>query len=633
MKILSLLSKYKYNIFPFLLWLPELKNKETLKIDIISWITVALVLVPQSMAYAQLAWLEVYYWLYASFLPVIIASLWWSSRQLATWPVAVVSLLTASTLEGLAISWPIQFALYAAIIAFVVWLIQFFMWVFKLWKLVDFLSHPVIIGFINAVAIIIWASQLNKIFWLQFGQILSTWWILEKSPNNYEQILDVLRASITDTHTLSLLFWVWSILIILYIKTYFKKLPWVLIVVVIFTLLSFYLEFQKLWWKIVWDIPSWLPDFSFPLSQFSFKDIKDILWQILVPAITIAIIWFAEAISIAKSMASQSKQSISPNKELIGQWLWNIVSSLNHWYAVSWSFSRSAVNFSSWAKTGFSWVVTWIVVVITLLFLTPLLYYLPQATLAAIIIVAVGWLFKIKLIIHAWQIQKHDWLIAIVVFIYTLISAPHLEKWLIIWVSLSIFFFIYRTMTPRFVEFSYSKWTLKDSDLLNLKNSKDIWMYWFKGSLYFVNAWFFEWKLLKFIANKKDLKLLIIDFEWITEIDSSWLEVIENIVYWIQKKWIIVLFSRVKRPVLKAFDRSWYLKHFWEENIFINSRYDALNYAKNTLKLNLDYKPFFKEIQDEEKIKVKWLDYEVWLKWKIRRLKKLINKIRQKDLS
>ena len=335
-----------------------------------------------------------------------------------------------------------QYAIYSAIIALVVWMIQFSMWVFKLWRLVDFLSHPVILGFTNAVAIIIWASQLNKIFWLNFGQSLSTGLILEKSSYNYEQIIEILRASVTDTHALSLLFWIWSILIIIYIKTYFKKLPWILIVVVIFTLLSWYLDYEKLWWDIVWNIPSWLPNFNFPLYWFSWKELKEILWQLIVPSITIAIIWFAEAISIAKAMASQSKQSISPNKELIWQWLANIISSVNHGYPVSWSFSRSAVNFSSGAKTGFSSVVTWIVVAITLLFLTPLFYHLPQATLAAIIMVAVAWLIKIEPIIHAWKIQKHDWFIAIVVFIITFISAPHLEKGLITWVLLSLFLFI-----------------------------------------------------------------------------------------------------------------------------------------------------------------------------------------------
>jgi SulP family sulfate permease len=507
------------------------------------------------------------------------------------------------------------------------------MWIFKMWKLVDFLSHPVIIGFTNAAAIVIWASQLNKIFWLKFGQILTTWWILETAPHKYEEIINIMQASVTDTHVLTLLFWIWSIFILMYLKSYFKKLPGVLIVVVIFTLLSWYFDFENMWGSVVWSIPAWLPSFDSPLSNMSWSEIKEVLWKIFLPALTIAILWFAEAISVAKAMASQSKQGISANKELIGQWLANIVASVNHGYAASWSFSRSAVNFSSGAKTGFSSVVTWSLVALTLLFLTPLLYHLPQATLAAVIIIAVAGLIKVKPIIQAWQVQKHDGLIAIIVFVVTLISAPHLEKWLIIWVWLSLVFFIYRSMSPRFIEFWFYKDDLRDSDLFNLKNSKDVWVYWFQGSLYFANAWYFEGKFLKAISQKQDVKLVVLDLDWVNEIDASWLEVIENLVDWFSKTGIKVLFARIHRQVYKAFERSWYLEHFWEENIFLKSRHSALEYAKDTLKMDIDIEPFYKEIPDEEKAKAKWIDLEIWFKWKIRKIKRIINKIRQKDLD
>lgn len=618
-------NKVIKKVFPFLEWLPELKNKEVLKADIIAWLTVALVLIPQSMAYAQLAWLEAYYGLYASFLPVIIAALWGSSRQLATWPVAIVSLLTATALEPLATTWPVQFAMYAATIALIVWIIQFTMWAFKLWKLVDFLSHPVIVWFTNAAAIVIWASQLNKLFWLSV-------WDYETATHKYEEVINIMEASLTNTHMLTFIIWIWTILILSYLKTYYKKIPWVLVVVVLFTLTSWYLGYENQWGLVVWSIPAWLPDFVVPFSWMSWIEIKDLLWQLFFPALTIAILWFAEAISVAKAMASQSKNAISANKELIGQWLGNMVSAMNQGYATSWSFSRSAVNFSAWAKTWFSSVVTGLLVWITLLFLTPLLYHLPQATLAAVIMVAVAGLIKIDPIIQAWKVQKHDWLIAIIVFFVTLATAPHLENWLIIWVSLSLIFFIYRSMTPRFIEFGWYWDDLRDVDLFNLQTSKDVSIFGFHGPLYFANSWYFEGKLLKEVASKPDIKLIVLDMEWISEIDASGLEVIENIVDWFKKAWIKVLFARVKRVVYKSFERTWYLEDFWRENIFLKSRHDALEYAKDKLKMDIDIEPFYKEIIDEEKAKVQGVDLYKWFSWKIRHLKVIIKKVRQKDL-
>ncbi len=620
--------------FPFLEWLPELKDKEVLKADIIAGITVALVLIPQSMAYAQLAWLEAYYWLYASFLPVMVAALWWSSRQLATWPVAIVSLLTATSLESIeavAISGPVWYAIYAAIIALIVWVIQLSMWIFKMWKLVDFLSHPVIVWFTNAAAIVIWASQLNKLFWLSFWQALSTWWVLEKADHKYQEIINIMQASVTDTHMLTFLVWIGSILILAYLKKYMPKVPWVLVVVVLFTMMSWYLEFEKQWWMVVWSIPKWLPDFNFPLASLSWEEIKEVLSELMFPALTIAILWFAEAISVAKAMASQSKTAVSANKELVWQWLANIVASVNQGYAASWSFSRSAVNFSSWARTWFSSVVTWILVAITLLFLTPLLYHLPQATLAAVIMVAVAWLVKIDPIIQAWKVQKHDWLVGIIVFFATLVTAPHLENGLILWVVLSLVFFIYRSMTPRFIEFGWYWNDLRDAHIFNLKTSKDVWIYGFQWPLYFANCWYFEWKLLKAVASKPDLKLIILDMEWVHEIDASWLEVIESMVEWFEKAWIKVLFSRVKRLVYKSFERTGYLEHFWKENIFLRNRHDALEYARDELKMDIDVEPFYTEIVDE--VKANTVDLYIWIKWKIRKFRDIITDIRQKNLK
>lgn len=581
-------------------WLPELKNKNTLKADIVAWSTVALVLIPQSMAYAQLAWLNAIYWLYASFLPVMIAALWWSSRQLATWPSAVVALITAASLWPLVTTGEIQYAVYAAFLALMVWIIQLVLWIIKMGKLVDFLSHPVIVGFTNAAAIIIGASQLNKIFWLEFWQQLKWWLTLETADHKYTEIFNTIVASLDNTHYSTFMMWISSIFVLILMKKLFKKIPWVLVAVVFFTIISYSFWYEENWWLVIGAISWGIPWFSLPFFSELFD--WDVAQTLFTAAITISLIGFAEWISIAKTMASESKQSISANRELIWQWLWNISSSLFQWMPVSGSFSRSAVNFSAWALTGFSSVVTWLLVAIALLFLTPLLYHLPQATLAAVIIVAVAWIFKVEPIIHAWKVEKHDWIVAIITFFVTLISAPHLEKWLIVWIGLSLSFFIYRTMTPEFVEVAmYKNWELEDLKKWNLLWSSNVWVYQFEWPLYFANAWFFEWKLIKFVKDKPAMKLLVLDIWWVEEIDSSGLDALQNLIEWIETTWIKVLISKINSRVYRAMKRWHFIRKFGKNNIYRRSTQNALKGSISKHKMDVNIKPFFQYMPKEWK--------------------------------
>ena len=367
--------------FPFKDWISDLKNPKILQADIIAGVTVALVLVPQSMAYAQLAGLPPYYGLYASFLPVAIASIFGSSRQLATGPVAVVSLLTAAALEPIASSDPTGYIAYAIMLAFLVGLFQLCLGLLRLGVLVDFLSHPVVTGFTNAAAIIIATSQLSKLFGVS----------VVSQEHHYQTIMMVISESLVSTHTPTLLMGLLAIFIILFVRRISNKYPSVLISVVITTLISWYIKFEtNFGGKVIGVVPDGLPSIQMPQI-----DVTQLV-NLGTVAIAISLIGFMEAISIAKAMATQTKQRLDADQELIGQGLSNLASSFFQGYPVSGSFSRSAVNISAGAVTGFSSVVTGLVVGITLLFLTPLLYHLPQATLAAVIITAVVNLIKFK---------------------------------------------------------------------------------------------------------------------------------------------------------------------------------------------------------------------------------------------
>ena len=416
-------------LFPFLRWFPM--GADSLRHDFIAGITVALVLIPQSMAYAQLAGLPAYYGLYAAFLPGMVAALWGSSKQLATGPVAVVSLLTASALAPLAQVGTEQFVALAILLALLVGIVQFVLGVFKLGVVVNFLSHPVIVGFTNAAAIIIGLSQLNKIFGVK----------MPRSEHFMNDIWAVVQ-NLGGTHWPTLAMGVVAFAMMWAMKKYAPKVPGVLVAVVLTTLVSWAIGYESMGGQVVGAIPPGLPSVALPHIDLG------IATDLLVSALIISLVGFMEAISIAKAMAAKTKDRVDPNQELIGQGVANIVGSFTQAYPSSGSFSRSAVNLNAGARTGMSSVFTGLIVLGTLLVLTPLLYHLPQAVLAAVIMMAVVGLINLKAIKHAWEANKHDGVASVVTFLATLAFAPHLDNGILVGAGLAVGLFLYRTMKP-----------------------------------------------------------------------------------------------------------------------------------------------------------------------------------------
>ena len=667
---------------PFLSWWPL--RGETVKADLIAGITVALVLIPQSMAYAQLAGLPAYYGLYAAFLPGIIAALWGSSAQLATGPVAVVSLLTASALAPLAASGSSQFIALAILLALMVGIIQLLLGVFKLGVVVNFLSHPVIVGFTNAAAIIIGLSQLNKLFGVSMG----------RSEHFIQDIWGVL-LQIGDTHIPTILLGISAFTIMWAIRKFAPKLPGVLIAVALTTVVSWAIDFEhngkgqieeimdvevktlaneysrteikieelvrtlgskstelkqhlrdparssqhtaalnyeiellklelkdaevenrklarsmrkfifeqvptagnqpaKLYltgqvpqaektdgyrWRIkkvnkgelklvgggevVGSIPAGLPHLDIP--EFNW----DMMVTLFSGALVISLVGFMEAVSMAKAMAARTKDRIDPNQELIGQGLANIVGSFSQSFPTSGSFSRSAVNLNAGARTGMSSVFTGVIVLLTLLFLTPLLYHLPQAVLAAVIMLAVIGLINFKAFGHAWRTHRHDGIASIVTFVATLAFAPHLDNGIMVGAGLSIIFYLYRTMTPRVsILGRYTDGTLRDAKAHNLPVSENIIAIRYDGSLYFANVSYFEDAILEAVANHPRARHLLIVSNGINQLDASGDEVVHHIVERMRSNGIRVVFSGLKKQVTDVMHRSGLLDHIGAENIF-----------------------------------------------------------------
>ncbi len=547
--------------FPFLAWIGELKSVDILRADIIAGVTVALVLIPQSMAYAQLAGLPAYFGLYISFMPVMIAALWGSSRQLATGPVAVVSIMTATALAtlvgGTAESNPELAAQYiplAMLLALLVGAFQLFLGIFRLGMVVNFLSHPVIVGFTNAAALVIGLSQLSKIFGVS----------MPGAPDDHflsVRIWGVLEQ-LGSTHLPTLIMGVSAFAMMWMLKKYCPKTPCVLVAVVVCTIVSYLIGFVAMNGKVVGAVPEGLPAIQAP--DFSLG----LFTQLFPAAMVISLVGFMEAISIAKAMAARTKDYIDPNQELIGQGLGNIAGSFTQAYPASGSFSRSAVNLEAGAKTGFSSVVTAAVVVITLLFLTPLLYHLPQAVLAAVIMMAVFGLINFKAIKHAWQANRHDGIAAIVTFIATLGFAPHLDQGIIIGAGLSIGLYLLRTMKPRIAFLGrYKDGTLRDIRVhTDLPTDEKVVAMRFDGSLYFANVSHFEEAILRAVAENPNVKFILVVGDGINELDASGEEVLHHLVSRLKENDVTLVFSGLKRQILNIMRRTDLMKHIGELN-------------------------------------------------------------------
>lgn len=679
------------HFFPFWAWLQDYRG-ETFKADLLAGATVALVLIPQSMAYAQLAGLPANYGLYAAFLPPLVAALFGSSHQLATGPVAVVSLMSAAALEPLATSGSAEFITYSITLSLVVGIFQFSLGILRLGMVVNFLSHPVINGFTNGAAIIIASSQFSKFFGVT----------VDKAPHHYQTIIRVAQAALDYTHFPTLLYGISAIAIMMLAKKISTKVPAVLLAVLITTvfsaatgfnndttvalsqikspeikaqILSFnaattqiqdlgstrtrrgeeaealdqslakkshtppsvallilesqiaikstqighakeeahlirkklrYLKFEQTivggrslffpkenlppettsdgrTWRlkvsnillnpqkltltsggaIVGSIPRGLPHIAIPTL-----DAQGFI-KLLPTAIIISLLGFMEAIAIARTMAAKTGQRIDANQELIGQGLANILGSMGSSYTVSGSFSRSAVNLQAGAVTGISSVVTSLVVVITLLYFTPLLYSLPQATLAAVILMAVTGLLNIKGFIHAWRAQKYDGIISVLSFLVTLYFAPHLDRGIMIGFLLSLGVFLYKSMRPVVSELSMHRdHVLKSSSHYRLKGCRHLSVVRFDGSLFFANASYLEEQIATFRSESPELRHILLDAHGINDMDASGEESLAMLVECLHAAKLGFAMSGVKEQVMAVMERTGLLETIGPPNLY-----------------------------------------------------------------
>lgn len=539
----------------------------TLKADLVAGITVSLVAIPQSLAYAQLAGVPAYYGLYAALIPTVIGALFGSSSQLSTGPVAMTSLLTAASIAPLAAHGSELFYSYAILLAMVSGLFQIAFGVLRVGVLLNFLSNPVLMGFINAAAIIIGLSQLPTLLGIPAAQ-------------SQHFLVDITRVimHIDTAHEISLGFGLTAFVLLVCFKRFAPKLPGVLITVALLTWISYEVDYAGLGGRVVGTVPQGLPTLSLPPLDWHAT-------VALLPAsFVIALISFMEAMSSCKVIAIKTRQPWDENKELIGQGLAKVAAAFSQSMPVSGSFSRSALNIASDARTPLSSIISAIFVLLTLLFFTSLLYHLPKPVLAAIIMMAVMNLINFQSIRNAWLASRDDGIAAIVTFVATLAFAPNIQNGILTGIMLSLSLLLYRMMRPRVAVLGlHSDTTLRDAVLHNLPPLHPrLGAIRFDGALRFVNVSYFEDALLRLERENPEIACILIQSSGINEIDASGIEMLRNLLDRFNSSGIKLSFSGVKKQVSDVMDRTGLTDKIGKENVFATDK-DAIDELRRRL--------------------------------------------------
>ncbi|MFC1780835.1 SulP family inorganic anion transporter [Planctomycetota bacterium] len=550
--------------FPILAWL-RYYDKMNLRGDLTAGLTVAVMLVPQAMAYAMLAGLPPVVGLYASTLPILAYVLLGSSRHLAEGPVAMASLLVFAACSKEAQVGSQEYISLAVTLTILVGMLQMAAGLLKLGFVANFFSHAVLSGFTSAAAIVICLSQMKHFLGIQL-------------PNEHSAIrlILIILEHLRQTNPATLVIGICAVVGLAIIRKKYPRFPSALLLVVAGTLIVYLFKLSGAGVKTVGTVPGGLPGFYLP-------HFNPTQWLKLIPAaLAIVFVGYMESISVARYVATKEKYEVDANSELRGLGLANIVSSMFSGYIVTGGFSRTAVNYQAGAKTGLASIITAVVVMLTLLILTPLFYYLPNTVLAAIIIVAVVGLIDFREPIRLLKIKPADALTLALTFICTL--ALGVEWGILIGAVFSLGLFIRRSAHPYMVQVGY----LESEDVFRnierypkAQTYPDILMFRVDASLYFANMRFVEDRLRQWIERNSKLKWVLFDFSGVNDIDAVAISTLENIIKAYSERGIGFVFCSMKGPV-----RDLVAKAGWQDKYQENIRYDSLQQALKRIRIN-----------------------------------------------
>ena len=544
-------------IFPILDWILKYKP-EYFKDDLLAGITVAILLIPQGMAYALIAGLPPVYGLYAALTPQIVYTIMGTSRQLAVGPVAMDSLLVAAGLGALSIVGTGEYIQMAILLSLMVGIIHLILGIFKMGFFVSFLSKPVISGFTSGAALIISLSQVKYLTGIPITQ------------NNKLQdfIFSILKSEI-PIHVTTLILGLSCIFFLLFIKKLNKKIPSALVVVFFSTLWVYYYDKNLEGVAIIGEIPQGLPSIKFPkLDWLVIKNLFPI-------ALTISIVAFTEAISISKGLAEKNKlYKLNPNQELLALGSANIIGSFFQSYPTTGGFSRTAVNSQAKAKTGVASLICALLIALTLSFFTDLFFYVPKTVLAAIIISAVLRLIDIKYAIRLYKSRKDEFAVLVLTFILTLFVG--IIQGIFFGIILSLLLLVYRASKPHFAFLGRIGNTNYFQNIDRFPNEvvvrEDLIILKFDAQLFFGNIDFFKKLVFNSIEKKPSkVKGFIINARAINYIDSTASEELIIIIKKLQKKGIRVMVVGAIDPSRDIIINSKLIKVIKKQNLFVTS--------------------------------------------------------------
>ena len=557
-------------VLPIFDWLPSY-GRATFASDALAGLIVAIMLVPQGMAYALLAGLPPEVGLYASIVPLIFYGLMGSSRALAVGPVAIVSLMVATTLGDIAETGTAGYLAGAVLLAFLSGAILIGMGLARLGFLVNFLSHPVISGFSSAAALVIGFSQLKHM--LGFD--------IPRSHLITETIAHA-AAHISQINAATLAIALASLAILLYFRSRigarlisaglsaevsdaFSKAGPLVAVLVATVVVWFFTLNQTAGVRIVGDIPAGLPPLTIPNLDLA------VIERLLPAAVLISVVGFLESVSVAKSLASKRRQKIDANQELIALGAANIGASMTGGYPVTGGFSRSLVNFAAGALTPMASIITAGLIAITVLLFTPMLYFLPKATLAAVIVVAVANLIDLKTLRETWVYNKADAASLIATFLVVLMQG--VEIGIVVGAALSIALYLWRTSRPHMAEVGRVGRSEHFRNVLRHEVQTDpkLLMVRVDESLYFANTAFLEDQLLTRVADRPEIDHLVLIMNAVNFIDASALETLETLAERLQDSGVALHFAEVKGPVMDRLDRVGFLGSLANGRVFLSA--------------------------------------------------------------
>lgn len=547
-------------------------NGETLTSDLVAAIIVTIMLIPQSLAYALLAGLPPQMGLYASILPLVAYALFGSSRALAVGPVAVISLMTAAAVGKLALQGTEEYIFAAMALALISGLMLLVMGLLRLGFMANFLSHPVISGFITASGIIIATSQLKHILGI------------DAQGHNLLELVNSIVSHLNQINPVTLTIGIAATGFLFWVRKGLK--PWLLYLglnarladilaktgpvfaVAITTLVAFGFDLGGQGVALVGEVPQGLPGLQVPKLDL------ELVISLAGSAALISIIGFVESVSVAQTLAAKRRQRIEPNQELIALGASNVASAFGGGYPVTGGFARSVVNFDAGAETPAAGAYTAIGIALATVFLTPLLFFLPKATLAATIIVAVMTLVDFSILKRTWIYSKADFTAVVSTMLVTLLFGVELGVTTGVLVSVAVH--LYKTSRPHAAIVGLVEGTehFRNVDRHDVKTIPDVLSLRVDESLYFANARFLEDRVYDLVADRPELKHVILMCPAINEIDTSALESLEAINERLDSLGVKLHFSEIKGPVMDKLKRTDFIQHLTGQ-IFL-SQYQAI---------------------------------------------------------